>query len=119
MLMSLNAALRFLRARAFHSVVIGFLLSAPAWGQSGSEDSSIFGSRGQGGATYVNNALPNPPLGNPSPYQPYSVAVGPNACVPTSTANGLTYLENYVVGLGFADPYSTSPNSFAQVDNLS
>src|SRR3954447_9614140 len=120
MLMSLIAGSRLFKTRcAFRSVVVGLLLSAPAWGQIGSENSSLFGSRGQGGATYVNNALPNPPLGNPSPYQPYSVAVGPNACVPTSTANGLAYLENYTTGLGFANPYSTLPNLFAQVDTLS
>ncbi len=79
----------------------------------------LVGSLGQGGATYVNAALPNPPLGNPSAYQPYSVAVGPNACVPTSTANGLTYLENYMnYTLDLPSPFSTSPNAFGQVDDF-
>ena len=47
-------------------------------------------------------------------YGPFSVAIGPNACVPTATAIGLSYLENYLNVTDDTDPFTTSPNSYAQ-----
>jgi hypothetical protein len=103
------------RKAVLAAIALSSLLSVQVLAQSGSENSNQFGQRGQGGATYTNGALP-PAV---SAFQAYSVAVGPNACVPTSTANGLSYLENYAVtNLSLPNPFSTSPNSFAQVDNL-
>lgn len=77
--------------------------------QSGSETLSYFGALGQGngGVTYVNPNYAN------------SVAVGPNACVPTATANGLAFLENYAnFGLDIPSPFTTTPNAYPQVNNL-
>lgn len=46
--------------------------------------------------------------------------VAPNACVPTATANGLTYLENYVeYTLNEHTPFTGySPNSYQAVNDL-
>src|ERR1700743_3604578 len=73
-------------------------LAAPslALAQSGSEDLDDFGFLGQGNAA-VNGAQ----------------AVKNNSCVPTATANGLSYLENYQLGIGNPDPFTVSPNSYA------
>jgi len=45
--------------------------------------------------------------------------VANNACVPTATANGLTYLENYMnFSLDQPSPFTTTPNTYGQVNNL-
>jgi len=70
--------------------------------QSGSETLSDFGYLGQGNAA-VNG----------------SQAVMNNSCVPTATANGLSYLENYFnFSLDLPSPFTTSPNNYAAVNSL-
>ena len=73
-----------------------------------SEPSVDFGQLGQlnAGVTYVN---PNTTGTSPSPMYPYSTTVGPNACVPTSVANGLIFLNNYY-GENFFSSYNPSGN---------
>lgn len=44
--------------------------------------------------------------------------VANNACVPTASANGLSYLEAYQTGLGNPDPFSSSPNTYPTVNTL-
>jgi hypothetical protein len=47
------------------------------------------------------------------------LAFANNSCVPTSTANGLSFLEQYAVQvLGIPDPFTTSPNTIAAVNAL-
>jgi len=42
-----------------------------------------------------------------------------NSCVPTSTANGLAYLEAYQVNvLGQSDPFTVSPDNYTAVNSL-
>ena len=88
-----------------------FVIASTARGQVASETLSYFPLLGQGntGINYV-----NPNLG--ATYGPFSVAIGPNACVPTATAIGLSYLENYLNVTDDTDPFTTSPNSYAQVN---
>jgi hypothetical protein len=72
--------------------------------QTGSETLSYFGTIGQGNAAIV---------------AANGQDVADNACVPTATANGLTYLENYYnFALDEPSPFSTSPNTTTQVNNL-
>jgi len=67
-------------------------------------NASYFGTLGQ--------LNPGIKVKNPSP-------IGPNACVPTATIDGLIYLENYAVtGQKEVDPFTTSPNTYVQLDNL-
>jgi hypothetical protein len=45
--------------------------------------------------------------------------VGPNACVPTAVAQGLSYLEYYQTSvLGKADPFAVSPNTVTAINSL-
>jgi hypothetical protein len=68
------------------------------------ENASYFGTLGQ--------LNPKVMTTNPS-------LIGPNACVPTATIDGLIYLENYAVkSLNEPDPFATSPNSYGQLDKL-
>lgn len=68
------------------------------------ENASYFGTLGQ--------LNPNVKTKSPS-------LIGPNACVPTATIDGLIYLENYAVkALNEPNPFATSPNSYTQLDNL-
>jgi hypothetical protein len=70
--------------------------------QSASEDLSLFGQLGQGNAGVTG-----------------SQALKDNACVPTSVANGLTYLENYAnFTLDEPSPFTATPNSYTAVNNL-
>lgn len=41
-----------------------------------------------------------------------------NSCVPTSTANGLSFLEQYAASISIADPFTTSPDTYATVNSL-
>jgi len=79
-------------------VSLGIVSSAQA--QSGSEDTTLFGTFGQlnAGVTYQNG-----------------LAVNPNACVPTATVDGLAYLYNEFgpSTLSYAPSY-TSVNNLAQ-----
>jgi hypothetical protein len=45
-------------------------------------------------------------------------AVKNNSCVPTSTANGLSYLEFYQLSIGNPDPFAFSPNTITTVNSL-
>ena len=45
-------------------------------------------------------------------------SVANNACVPTATANGLSYLEAYQTGLGNPDPFSATPDTYPTVNTL-
>jgi hypothetical protein len=47
-----------------------------------------------------------------------SQAVKNNSCVPTSTANGLSFLEFYQISVGNPDPFAFSPNTIATVNSL-
>jgi len=52
-----------------------------------------------------------------------SLLIRPFACVPTATINGLTYLYNYAMakppkGLGLANVFTISPNTYLQLNNL-
>ena len=47
-----------------------------------------------------------------------SQAVQNNSCVPTSTANGLSYLDAYQLSLSLPSPFTVSPNSYAAVNAL-
>ncbi|MGA2605179.1 MAG: hypothetical protein ABSG14_13205 [Verrucomicrobiia bacterium] len=81
--------------------------------QYGYEDPGLFGNLGQlnSQVTYVNDnlAAANSVL---DPFQDYSVAVGPNACVPTATADALTYLQAIYGPLTYTPTY-TSVNNLA------
>jgi hypothetical protein len=56
---------------------------------------------------------------NPKVMTKNKSLIGPNACVPTATIDGLIYLENYAVkALNEPDPFATSPNSYPQLDKL-
>ncbi|MDE3100194.1 MAG: PEP-CTERM sorting domain-containing protein [Verrucomicrobiota bacterium] len=46
-------------------------------------------------------------------------AVANNSCVPTSTANGLSFLEQYAIQiLGIPDPFTVTPNNVAAINAL-
>lgn len=45
-------------------------------------------------------------------------AVKNNSCVPTSTANGLSYLEFYQLSIGNADPFTVTPNNVTAINAL-
>lgn len=47
-----------------------------------------------------------------------SQAVMNNSCVPTSTANGLSFLEQYALSISLADPFSSTPDTYATVNSL-
>jgi PEP-CTERM motif len=47
-----------------------------------------------------------------------SQAVLNNSCVPTSTANGLSFLEQYALSISLADPFSSTPDTYATVNSL-
>jgi hypothetical protein len=81
-------------------VVLAVALSA--YSQSASEDLSFFGQLGQGNAMVTGTQ-----------------ALRDNACVPTSVANGLTFLENYAnFTLDEPSPFTASPNNYTAVNNL-
>ncbi len=89
--------------RSQYALVIALVslgLASSARAQSGSEDTTLFGTFGQlnAGVTYAN-----------------TLAVNPNACVPTATVNGLAYLYNEygASALSYAPSY-TSVNNLAQ-----
>ena len=89
------------------------IIPAVARAQVGSETILYFGSIGQGAATVTNTNAAYMGV-----YLPNSVPVGPNACVPTSVIGGLTYLEHYQNVTNDTDPFTVSPNSAAQLNNL-
>jgi hypothetical protein len=74
---------------------------------SGSENSAFFETLlNQNDTTYV-----DPTAGGAN--------VGPNACVPTAVAQGLSYLEGYQTQvLGKPTPFTASPNNVAAIDAL-
>jgi hypothetical protein len=75
--------------------------------QSASENINWFGQLGQGNAAVMRAAAPS------------QQDIRNNACVPTSVANGLTFLENYAnFVLDEPSPFTTSPNTYTQVNNL-
>ncbi|HEY1489671.1 MAG TPA: PEP-CTERM sorting domain-containing protein, partial [Verrucomicrobiae bacterium] len=45
-------------------------------------------------------------------------AVKDNSCVPTSVANGLSYLDAYQLSLANPSPFTASPNTYAAVNSL-
>jgi hypothetical protein len=45
-------------------------------------------------------------------------AVMNNSCVPTSTANGLSFLEQYAASISMPDPFASTPDSYATVNSL-
>ena len=86
--------------------VVSYFCAVCAQAQSGSEalNYSYFAQLGQG-----NNAV----------VAGSGQAVANMACVPTATANALNYLANYAeFNLDLPSPFSTSPNSYAQVNNM-
>ncbi len=86
-----------------------FALIAPkvVQAQAASETLTWFGQLGQGNAAVMRAAAPS------------QQDIRNNACVPTSVANGLTFLQNYAnFGLDEPSPFTTSPNTYAQVNNL-
>jgi hypothetical protein len=74
---------------------------------SGDENLEYFGDLlNQNSTTYVDPTL-------------NGINVGPDACVPTSVAQGLSYLENYqTIALSKPDPFSVSPNNTAAINAL-
>jgi len=90
--------------------VLSMVLAAKAEVITGSEvpNATYFGVLGQ-----LNSGVTNK----------NSLLIRPFACVPTATINGLTYLYNYAratppKGLGLANVFSTSPNTYLQINNL-
>jgi hypothetical protein len=81
--------------------------------QSASENTALFGGLGQNLANVTNTNAAFMGV-----YNSVSVPIGPNACVPTATINGLTYLENYQASVNLPDPFTTSPNSQAQINAI-
>ena len=76
------------------------VLAAPAvWGQAASEPLSDFGVLGQLSSQIT--------VANPQ-------NVAPVACAPTSTANGLTFLDTYYG----ASTFTTSPDNYTAINNL-
>jgi hypothetical protein len=47
-----------------------------------------------------------------------SQAVMNNSCVPTSTANGLSFLEQYALSISMPDPFSSTPDTYGTVNSL-
>ena len=47
-----------------------------------------------------------------------SQALKNNSCVPTSVANGLSYLDAYQQGLGNPSPFAFNPNTYTAVNRL-
>jgi hypothetical protein len=84
------------------AVLVSLSVAPVARAQSGSESTILFGSLGQlnAGVTVAN-----------------ALNIQPNACVPTATADGLAFLENYQLSIGQPDPLSFSP-TYASVNNL-
>lgn len=81
-------------------------LTASAADITGMEDLADFGTLlNQNTTTYV-----DPTVGGAN--------VGPNACVPTAVAQGLSYLEGYAKSIGSPDPFTVSPNNMAAINNL-
>lgn len=80
-------------------------LASSANAQSGSENAAFFSYLGQGNSAVVN--------GNGGQGQD----VADNACVPTATANGLSYLQAYRQSIGKPAPLSFTP-TYTSVNNL-
>jgi hypothetical protein len=76
------------------AVLLSLSVAPVARAQTGSENTSLFGTFGQlnAGVTVLNGIL-----------------IGTNACVPTATVNGLTFLENYQLSISQPDPLTFSP----------
>ena len=81
---------------------LGLLFTVHGNAQSSSEDSTLFGMFSQlnSAVTYANG-----------------LAVNVNACVPTATVDGLSYLYNYAVSENQSAPLSYSP-TYTSVNNL-
>jgi hypothetical protein len=94
-----------LTATALTALSIGH--TARAQDFSGQETLQDFGNLlNQNSTTYV-----DPSVGG--------LNVGPDACVPTAVAQGLSFLENYqTVALGNPDPFTQSPNNVQAINNL-
>jgi len=87
-------------------MVMTFLaLTVNAHAQSGSENGALFSYLGQGNTAVIN--------GNGGQGQD----VADNACVPTATANGLSYLQAYRQSIGKPAPLSFTP-SYTSVNNM-
>src|SRR2546422_10281326 len=100
--MFLKLKSRCARARMALGVSLLLLsLASVARAQSGSETLADFGLLGQGNAS-VNG----------------SQALKNNSCAPTAITNGLTYLETYLLSISQPDPFTTSPNTYTQLNNL-
>lgn len=83
------------------ALLLSLSIEGVVFAQSGSETLGFFGNLGQGNAS-VNG----------------SQALKNNSCAPTAVANGLTYIENYFASVSRPDPFTTSPNTYTQLNNL-
>ena len=79
--------------------------------QTASEDYSIITDTGAGG---YNGQL----MGQGNALVNGSQALRNNSCVPTSVANGLSYLDAYQLSLGNSSPFAFSPNTYTAVNRL-
>jgi len=104
--MKKDIKLRGLKVNIFLGGVFSLLLTTPmVQAQNGSENQNLFGQLGQlnSGVNYVNPNYSN------------SVAINVNACVPTSVADALTFLNNANGGNLFQN---YDPNSYTAVNGL-
>src|SRR5580700_9433568 len=93
--------------RFLATLLVALAASQAVQAQNASENINWFGQLGQGNAAVMRAAAPS------------QQDIRNNACVPTSVANGLFYLENYAnFVLDEPSPFTTSPNTYAQVNNL-
>jgi hypothetical protein len=96
------------RSAALTSAVmsLGLLAGLAAQAQTNSETIGDFESLlSQYSTTYV-----DPTVGGAN--------VGPNACVPTAVAQGLSYLEGYASANSAPDPFGASPNTVTAINAL-
>lgn len=80
-------------------LVLALSFTRTAVAQTATEDLSLFGFLGQGGA-------------------PGSQQLKDNSCVPTATSNSLTFLDNYQASIGNQSTFTFSPNSFTEIGDL-
>jgi hypothetical protein len=85
------------------AILLSLSIAPVARAQSGSELTTLFDTSGQlnAGVTNMNGIL-----------------IGTNACVPTATADGLGFLENYESSISQPDPLTSSVNNYIAVNAL-
>lgn len=79
--------------------------------QTASQDYSIITSTGAGA---YNGQL----MGQGNASVNGTQALRNNSCVPTSVANGLSYLDAYQLSIGNSSPFAFSPNNYTAVNRL-